>query len=73
MSTAQPGLATAPSERRERTLVILAVVIGVMFSALDQLIVITAMPRVVADLGGLADFAWVFTGYTLVSTVSLPV
>ena len=73
MSTVQPGLAAAPSERRERTLVILAVVIGVMFSALDQLIVITAMPRVVADLGGLADFAWVFTGYTLVSTVSLPV
>lgn len=75
MSEARDGATRAPSERRhrQRALVIVAVVVGVMFAALDQLIVITAMPRVVADLGGLADFAWVFTGYTLVSTVSLPV
>ena len=73
MSDAQSAPAKAPSERRQRVLVIVAVVVGTMFSALDQLIVITAIPRVVADLGGLADFAWVFTAYTLVSTVSLPV
>ncbi len=73
MNDAHPAPPKARSERRQRVLVLVAVVVGTMFSALDQLIVITAIPRVVADLGGLADFAWVFTAYTLVSTVSLPV
>ena len=56
-----------------RAAILIAVLLGAMFAALDQLIVITAMPRVVADLGGLGQFAWVFTAYMLTSTVTLPI
>ena len=56
-----------------RAAILIAVLLGAMFAALDQLVVITAMPRVVADLGGLGQFAWVFTAYMLTSTVTLPI
>lgn len=47
--------------------------LGVLLGALDQTIVGTAMPRVVQDLGGLQLLAWVFTVYSLASTVAVPV
>ena len=56
-----------------RAAILIAVLLGAMFAALDQLVVITAVPRVVADLGGLGQFAWVFTAYMLTSTVTLPI
>jgi EmrB/QacA subfamily drug resistance transporter len=55
---------------------ILAIYAGVMvtllLAALDQTIVATALPRVVADLGGLSQYSWVFTAYLLASTVTVP-
>ena len=44
-----------------------------LLAALDQTIVATALPRVVADLGGFQQFAWVFTAYMLASTTSIPI
>ena len=41
-------------------------------SALDQSIVATALPRVVADLGGMAHLSWVVTAYMLTSTATMP-
>jgi EmrB/QacA subfamily drug resistance transporter len=40
--------------------------------ALDQSIVATALPRIVADLGGLAHLSWVVTAYVLASTATMP-
>src|SRR5581483_6871708 len=55
----------------------LAIYVGLMvtllLAALDQTIVATALPKVVSDLGGLTQYAWVFTAYMLTSTVSVPV
>lgn len=45
----------------------------VLLSALDQTIVGTALPRVVADLGGFELYAWVATSYLLTSTIMVPV
>ena len=39
---------------------------------IDASIVGTAMPTVVASLGGLDIFSWVFAGYALVSTTAMP-
>ncbi|MBI4495278.1 MAG: MFS transporter [Chloroflexi bacterium] len=47
--------------------------LGMLLGALDQTIVGTAMPRVIAELGGLAHYAWVFTAYMLASTVMVPI
>src|SRR5438876_6924720 len=55
---------------------ILAIYSGLMaalfLAALDQTIVATALPRVVSDLGGIAQYSWVFTAYMLGSTVTVP-
>jgi multidrug resistance protein len=42
-------------------------------SAVDNTIVATALPQVVRDLGGFTLFSWVFSGYLLAQTVSIPI
>ncbi len=59
----------APSRR----LTLAAVLIVLLLSALDQTIVSTAMPRIVAELKGLERIAWVGTAYLLASTVVVPI
>ncbi|MTW04408.1 DHA2 family efflux MFS transporter permease subunit [Duganella ginsengisoli] len=41
-------------------------------SGLDQSIVATALPRIVAELGGMAHLSWVVTAYVLASTATMP-
>ena len=43
-----------------------------LLAALDQTIVSTALPTIVADLGGLEHLSWVVTAYILASTVVAP-
>src|SRR5258708_19955144 len=47
--------------------------LALLLAALDQTIVGTAMPRIVADLNGLSYYAWVITAYLVASTVMVPV
>ena len=47
--------------------------LGLLLAALDQTIIATAMPRVVANLGGLELFAWVFSAYMLASITITPI
>ena len=46
-----------------------------LLSALDQTVVGTAMPRIIADpaINGMAHYAWVATAYLLASAVSMPI
>jgi hypothetical protein len=59
--------------RRRIAMVLISVMLGMLLSALDQTVVGTAMPRVIADLNGLQHYAWVATGYLLVSAASMPI
>ena len=52
---------------------VLGTLLALLLAALDQTIVATALPRVVADLGGFDQFAWVFAAYMLASTTSIPI
>ncbi|MDV3126335.1 MFS transporter [Mycobacterium sp. 21AC1] len=54
---------------RKRNLVFLAVLLGMLLASLNQTIVATALPTVVADLGGAGHQSWVVTSYLLASTV----
>ncbi|MFE3738096.1 MFS transporter [Streptomyces sp. NPDC059134] len=47
--------------------------LGMALAALDGTIVSTAVPQIVGDLGGFAVFSWLFSGYLLAVTVTLPV
>lgn len=63
----QPGpVATAGSRRN---VIFVAVLLGMLLAALDQTIVATALPTVVADLGGAGHQSWVVTSYLLASTI----
>nr|WP_285540758.1 MDR family MFS transporter [Streptomyces lavendulae] len=44
--------------------------LGVLLAALDQTIVGTALPTIVADLGGAEHMSWVVTSYLLAETVA---
>jgi len=70
-TTAPIHLAGAPSVRR--TLVLAACLMATFMAAVESSIVATAMPTIVADLGGFNLFSWVFAVYLLTQAVSIPV
>lgn len=47
--------------------------LSMALAALDSTIVSTAVPQIVGDLGGFSVFSWLFSGYLLAVTVTLPV
>jgi multidrug resistance protein len=53
--------------------VLVALMVTMALSAVDNTIVATAVPQVVRDLGGFTLFSWVFSAYLLTQTVSIPI
>jgi EmrB/QacA subfamily drug resistance transporter len=64
---AQSG--SPPISPQRRNFVFLAIMLGMLLAALDQTIVATALPTIVADLGGAGHQSWVVTSYLLASTI----
>lgn len=58
---------------RERNWILAAAMLALFLGALDALVVSAAMPSIVAELGGLHLYSWVFTAYLLTRAVSLPI
>jgi EmrB/QacA subfamily drug resistance transporter len=58
--------------RREILIVLPGLLLTLIIAMLDQLVVSTALPRIVGDLGGLDHLAWVVTAYVLASTITTP-
>lgn len=53
--------------------ILVALMTCMALAAMDTTIVSTAIPQVVADLGGYTQFSWVFSGYLLTQTVTIPI
>ena len=53
--------------------VIIALMLSLLLEALDQTIVGTAMPRIIAELHGLDRYTWVVTAYVLASMTMVPI
>jgi EmrB/QacA subfamily drug resistance transporter len=70
MSDPQPLLPVSPGRRRAITAGLL---LGMSLGALEATVVGTAMPTVIATLGGLAHYSWVFSAYLLTSTATVPI
>ncbi|MFI0451154.1 MDR family MFS transporter [Actinomadura sp. 6N118] len=68
-----PTTTETPPKARNQYVVLGAVLIAMMLASLDNLILGTAMPTIVGDLGGMAHLSWVVTAYTLATAVSTPV
>ncbi|TLS40378.1 MFS transporter [Streptomyces montanus] len=69
----QPAPADKRVETRRRRAVVAALMLAMGLAALDSTIVSTAVPQIVGDLGGFSVFSWLFSGYLLAVTVTLPV
>lgn len=61
-----------PLTPSQRVTVTLGVMLGLFLGALEATVVGTAMPTVIASLGGLHIYSWVFSAYILTSTVTVP-
>jgi EmrB/QacA subfamily drug resistance transporter len=46
--------------------------LGLFLGAMESTAVATAMPTVIATLGGLSVYSWVFSGYILAATIAMP-
>lgn len=62
--------ANPPQTHREATF--RALLLAVFLAAMEATIVSTALPRIVAELGGLALYGWVGSAYLLAATVTMP-
>ena len=57
---------------RKLALVFTGLMLVMLMAALDSTIVVTALPIIAADLGGLDHISWVTTAYLLAQTVVTP-
>lgn len=73
VTQASPAVNSAASGElispQRRNLIFVAIVLGMLLAALDQTIVATALPTIVANLGDAGHQSWVVTSYLLASTV----
>ncbi len=63
----------AELDTRTKVLVIAGTLLGLFTAAMDQTVVATSIPKIVADLGGFGLFSWVGTGFLLASTTTVPI
>jgi EmrB/QacA subfamily drug resistance transporter len=60
-------------DRKSRACVIVSALLALFLGAMDALVMSAAMPTIVADLGGLQLYSWVYSAFFLATAVSLPV
>ncbi|WP_328666166.1 MFS transporter [Streptomyces sp. NBC_00322] len=69
----KPAAVDEAARPRSVRVVLLPLMIAMLLSMLDTMIVGTAMPTIVGELGGLEHLSWVVTAYTLATAASTPV
>ncbi len=57
--------------KRQVVLTMAGVMLALFLAALDQTIISTALPRIIADLGGFSQYTWVLTSYLVATTVTV--
>ncbi|MBX9421931.1 MFS transporter [Streptomyces lateritius] len=70
-----PPAAPAPAalDPRRVRLVFCGLMLALLLAALEQMIVATALPKIVGELQGLDRMSWAITAYLLTSTIGLPI
>ncbi|MFE6975045.1 MFS transporter [Streptomyces sp. NPDC057682] len=76
-TTPEPAVPAVPdgavTDPRRIRLVFVGLMLTLLLAALDQMIVATALPKIVGELHGLEKMSWAVTAYLLASTIGLPV
>ncbi|MBT2364356.1 MFS transporter [Streptomyces sp. ISL-10] len=65
--------AAAPLSPRRVRLVFMSLMLALLLAALEQMIVATALPKIVGELQGLDRMPWAITAYLLTATIGLPI
>ncbi len=60
-------------KKTNRPLTVVSLMLALFMGAMEMTVVSTAMPTVIADLGGIEHYGWVFTAYMLATTVMVPI
>ncbi|MFE5793823.1 MFS transporter [Streptomyces sp. NPDC056503] len=68
-----PAPDETPTDPRRVRLVFFGLMLALLLAALEQMIVATALPKIVGELQGLDRMSWAITAYLLTSTIGLPV
>lgn len=55
---------------KQKMTVMIALMVAMFFAAINQTIVSSAMPRIIAELGGMEHYSWVITVFMLTSTIA---
>src|SRR5207245_7575799 len=73
--SSEEGLATTETghSRRTVTLILAGLLAGLLLGFMDVTIVSTAGPTIISELGGLSLYAWVFSAFLIVQTVTIPI
>ena len=58
---------------RQRNLILLGTLVGMLVAAINQTSVSTVLPTIAADLHGLDLYTWVFTASMLASSIAVPI
>ena len=72
MSATGVAVPAAPARAKVRV-IFSGLMLVLLLAALDQTIVATALPTIVAELGGLGRLAWVTSAFLLAQTVVTPI
>ena len=70
MTAVAAPAASISRSRAQTNLIFVTILLGMLLAALDQTIVSTALPTIVADLGDSGHMSWVVTAYLLAETVA---
>lgn len=65
--------ATAGLSPARVRMVFVGLMLALLLAALEQMIVATALPKIVGELHGLDKMSWAITAYLLTSTIGLPI
>ncbi|WP_328788964.1 MDR family MFS transporter [Streptomyces sp. NBC_00273] len=69
----KPAGTSGEVKPRSVRVVLMALMIAMLLAMLDNMIIGTAMPTIVGELGGLEHLSWVVTAYTLATAASTPI
>ncbi len=73
VDTVKPAGTSSEVKPRSVRVVLMALMIAMLLAMLDNMIIGTAMPTIVGELGGLEHLSWVVTAYTLATAASTPI
>src|SRR4051812_34634706 len=68
-----PASSSGVGFRSERGPVLIGVMLSTALVAIDATVIATAVPSIVANIGGFAEFPWLFSVYLLAQAVTVPV